>query len=208
MQQCTKCNQTKTAENFTVDKRSTTGFCRRCKDCLKEYNSRNKEKFLKCNRELYKKRKENKEFIERRKEESKRYREKYKEKLKGQHKKYLEKARLRTKKYVEENKDIVRKKASIRQKNNRGYYNAIGAKRRAAQLQATPSWLSKQQLIEIKMIYIEAQKLTKNTGIVHHVDHIIPLLGKNVRGLHVPWNLQILTAEENKKKTNKVIDNG
>lgn len=69
-------------------------------------------------------------------------------------------------------------------------------KRKAIKLQAMPKWLSKEQINEIRLIY-------KNCPKGHHVDHIIPLRGKGVRGLHVPWNLQYLTAAENMAKGNK-----
>ena len=62
---------------------------------------------------------------------------------------------------------------------------------------ATPSWAN---LEEIKQFYVEAQHLTKETGIPHEVDHIIPIKGKLVSGLHVPANLQILTEKENQTK--------
>jgi 5-methylcytosine-specific restriction endonuclease McrA len=81
---------------------------------------------------------------------------------------------------------------------------AKNAKRRAAKLQRTPKWLTQSQLMEIAGFYAEAQRLFDQTGIIHHVDHIIPLQGEFVSGLHVPWNLQVLTATENLSKSNKL----
>jgi len=66
--------------------------------------------------------------------------------------------------------------------------------------QATPQWAD---LEIIRSTYVKAQELTKQTGIPHEVDHIIPIKGEYVSGLHVPANLQILTEYENQSKTNK-----
>lgn len=73
---------------------------------------------------------------------------------------------------------------------------ASAARRRAAILQATPRWLTQTHHQEIFEIY-----LTCPEGF--HVDHRIPLQGKNVCGLHVPWNLQHLPAADNRRKSNK-----
>jgi len=68
---------------------------------------------------------------------------------------------------------------------------------------ATPKWLTKSDKAFIVELYKIAKELTEQTGIAHHVDHIIPLRGKLVCGLHVPDNLQVLPAPENLSKHNK-----
>jgi len=74
------------------------------------------------------------------------------------------------------------------------------AKRRAIKLKASPLWADD---IKIKQIYLERINKEFKTGGKYHVDHIIPLQGKNVCGLHIENNLQILPASENIKKSNK-----
>lgn len=68
----------------------------------------------------------------------------------------------------------------------------------------TPTWLSTAERAEIEGVYHCAAILGKITGKRWHVDHIVPLRGKSVRGLHVPWNLQVLEASENIRKGNRL----
>lgn len=74
------------------------------------------------------------------------------------------------------------------------------AKRRTAQLQRTPPWAD---MKAIERVYREAVRMEKETGIPHAVDHYYPLQGRNVSGLHVAGNLQVLTALDNLKKHNR-----
>lgn len=87
-------------------------------------------------------------------------------------------------------------------KKNSDKNTAKSVKYKVSKLNRTPKWLSLKQLVLIQKLYIKAAKLTKQTGVAHEVDHIIPLQGKNVSGLHVPWNLRVITAVKNRKKKN------
>ena len=74
-------------------------------------------------------------------------------------------------------------------KNNQGIRTAHRAKRRAQKLKATPKWAD---LEYIKSYYRISQFLTKHTDEEYHIDHIVPLQGKNVCGLHCTENLQVV----------------
>lgn len=84
---------------------------------------------------------------------------------------------------------------------NRPVVAARNAARKTAKASATPAW---SDLGAIREFYVEAARLTAETGIQHEVDHIVPLKGVNVCGLHVDYNLQILTRAENARKRNKM----
>jgi hypothetical protein len=78
--------------------------------------------------------------------------------------------------------------------------------RRRKHRDATPSWLTRKQKSEIRQVYQIAITMTQTTGEQYVVDHIVPLRGADVCGLHVPWNLRVITQEENLVKSNKLVD--
>ena len=65
----------------------------------------------------------------------------------------------------------------------------------------TPRWADD---AKISAIYQRCARISAETGVIHHVDHIFPLRGKLVSGLHVDANLQILPASENRRKGNRL----
>ena len=93
-----------------------------------------------------------------------------------------------------------KRKASVRKwsQANPANIQARGALRRAQKLNAIPIWLTKEQ----KKDMVETYKLAIANHL--HVDHIIPLVSDLVCGLHVPWNLQLLSPRENLVKGNRL----
>lgn len=84
---------------------------------------------------------------------------------------------------------------------------AWNAARRAQQLRAIPTWSTPAMRAQIRAKYRRASYLTKATGVPHAVDHIVPLLHPRVCGLHVPWNLRVITKQENIEKLNRLLPN-
>lgn len=95
------------------------------------------------------------------------------------------------------------KKIDIWQANNRDKMNAAAATMRAKRRNRKPKWIKDVFVEEIKVWYKRAKTLEQFTGQKWEVDHIVPMNGKNVSGLHVPWNLQLLTKKQNRDKSNK-----
>lgn len=87
--------------------------------------------------------------------------------------------------------------------NNRDKIRMYWQKRYAAKKNSVPSWLDEDDNFLLQEIYDLCEMRNRMTNEVWEVDHIVPLQGKGVCGLHVPWNLQVLTREQNRLKGNK-----
>lgn len=177
MKFCGKCKETKSLQDFCKNKTKKDGLADWCKSCNKTYHK------------VY-----NKTYNVT--EDQKQYRRDYNKTKKA---KAAQKLRRKTTTYRDNQK---RYRQSI---NGRAVKKAEWARRHATKLQRTPSWLTQFDLDYMKSIYLQATELEKIDGIKRHVDHLIPLQGDEVSGLHVPYNLQILTEEENLKKSNKLL---
>lgn len=179
MKRCSKCNVDKPLNVFSKCAANKDGLHRWCKECSKA-----------AKKEWYEKNAEA-------------------EKAKAMQYHY---------KNYEKNKDRIIKKVIEWQQNNKEKYAAKSkrcyektkhikfawqALARAAKRNAVPKWINEELKQEIQKFYIEARSKTKETGINYEVDHIVPLMGENVCGLHVPWNLRVITRYENRSKANR-----
>jgi hypothetical protein len=113
----------------------------------------------------------------------------------------------KSKKYRRENPEKTRQmnlNSMAKRKPQRAAYERA---RQAKKINATPAWVTREDLQQINAIYAAAKKTGLLAGFDCHVDHIVPLAGKNVCGLHVPWNLRIVSRSYNSKKKNN-LDEG
>ena len=112
-------------------------------------------------------------------------------------------------KWFEENPEKLKKYGANWRKNNPGTAAYLGYIGRRKRRQAMPDCITDDQKKQIQKLYAKVYRLNKKAGknkpgqCAYHVDHIVPITHDEFSGLHVPWNLQVITAEENLRKSNK-----
>lgn len=109
-------------------------------------------------------------------------------------------SRARTRKWATANPERKREMDLEFKAKNPAKVTSYKARYRAARRQATPPWLTDTQIAQIEAVYEEARRLSQETGVPHEVDHIVPLAGKVVSGLHVPWNLRAIPKVTNNRR--------
>lgn len=202
MKTCIKCNEVKDEKNFRFYK-ARGYFLKKCLSCINEMRRAKKrtDRGLSPDSILPKgpklgNRKPKTLWSEYPKEQriawNKKYKLANKEKIKEKSKQYLldnyEKRKLTMKLYREKTKDT--QLAYVR-------------KRQASKMQRTPIWVDIDELWLIKEAYSLSALRTKMLGFIWHVDHIVPLQGKLVSGLHTIVNLQVIPAIVNMSKHNR-----
>jgi hypothetical protein len=171
---CNRCHNSKPLNEFCKNKTAKFGVSSSCKVCQSAYN--------------------------------KEYRQKNRDSLlqadRDRYANNTEELKAKAAKYKTENREYYDAYNKSYYRLNKHKFLAANSKRRKVIVRATPDWLSGLHKQQIEDTYWLAQDLKSTSGEVYHVDHIIPLQGKNVCGLHVPWNLQVLPADLNLHKSN------
>lgn len=184
LKHCSVCNEEKAMSAFSTDRRKPDGKCVRCKSCRRAAYLNDKSAVAAASKRHYLANKDRHNALSL-----------------AHYRANKERRSEKMANWYRANKDRVAANVAAYRAAHPGFSAAMRAKRRAAEIMATPCWADTKK---ISGRYRDAARISRETGVAHHVDHIIPLLGKTVCGLHVHWNLQILTAAENIAKSNKL----
>lgn len=193
MKRCRICLQEKDYVGFYPRQSSADGYRHDCKKCLIDKSKARYREDLEASRAWH--------------------REHYRSKVKANpnwHAEYYAKnkeARLAydAEYYRSKNREKRIKQTNEWVANNRGRANANKKAYKVAKINARPSWLNEEQHWMMYEAYELAALRTEMFGFAWHVDHIVPLRGRKVSGLHVPWNLQVIPGSDNMSKSNKFV---
>ena len=190
MKLCPKCDRTLDLSSFSKDRSTASGLSAWCRDCTRAKNAKRYE-----------------EDKERRLAKQKAYhqenREVILERFKQRYQSMPDVYKAEAQQWADNNRDKVRAKAQRYYRSKPEYFLEKSRRRQLLVAQQTPAWVD---LEKVRAIYAEARRLTESTGIPHEVDHVIPIKGRNVCGLHWEGNLEIKTQEANRRKYNKMDD--
>lgn len=188
MKTCTKCGCTKPRESYAKSRIHKDGVRPNCKSCDAEYYAKNREEKLESVRQ-YRASKKSEINAARRLKHQPKLAHKQMSVL-ANHDSHVRVFRKRQCKI----------RCNDHRLRNKPYYAEAASKRRAVARQAEPLWAD---AALIKLLYTTRQYMTEQTGFDWHVDHIVPLQGSNVCGLHVHNNLRVVPATVNLQKSNK-----
>lgn len=196
---CKKCGHEKPSTEFYKRGKGITAHCKECiKAGNRSYHAANKQKVYLKQKEY---REKNRDKIA---AKNKKYGDEHRESLNHWARQYrLERAdRLaseKRKKYADNSEPF--KEAGRKWRKNNPHLNAEYTRRyEAVKRNAVPIWAD---FDRIRLIYKACRKISRRTGIPHHVDHIVPLQSDTVCGLHVHHNLAIVPAKVNISKSNR-----
>jgi hypothetical protein len=191
MKQCRICLQEKDYAGFYPREFSADGYRNECKKCCIKKSKARYRKDLEASREWH--RENHRKKVEANPSWYADYYAKNKEVRLAYDAKY----------YQTKNREKRLLQAKAWAENNKGRANANKKAYKLAKVRACPSWLAEDEHWMMQEAYELAAMRTDMFGFSWHVDHIVPLRGKTVSGLHVPWNLQVIPGVENMSKSNK-----
>lgn len=205
---CSKCGQEKPRSEFFTRPESPDGLRADCKKCCSDRTRRwldrdsNKERKRAINKAYHDQNAEhtNAEF-RRRYAEDEVFRASIRANNKKSREKNPEKYREHSRQRRRDKPETVRAARRQHYRDNKGRYVAQARAREDRIKRATPPWAD---LKAIEEFYVQAERLTRETGIEHHVDHFYPLRGKTMCGLHVEANLRVVPAGVNLAKGNAI----
>ena len=108
--------------------------------------------------------------------------------------------------YRKKNPEKAKAATEKSRRENRSLYTRLQIERQKKVKQASPDWLSKDDINWMNAIYKASKDIKDENGVDTSVDHIIPIKGRDVCGLHVPWNLRVTTRSYNSQKLNNMED--